>query len=262
MTDTAFSYGGTTLATYGKVTLINDYLDIPDRRGENQVIPYRHGTVFARKYYDERKMTFGIAASAATATALETLFDTMRAKFSLLTQQTLSMTLTDTTVREVQATVDRPIEVERKSPTVAFVVVEFTLTSPFWRSNTAIADNTTVIDASPHAMTVTNTGTVEERDPVLLMTGPLKDTVITNSTNGCVLTYTGTIASPDTVTIQTAASGEYTAVHSVSGNVIGNVTHSGASALMVFNTSANVLAITDVTATTGTIKFSFYPPFL
>jgi hypothetical protein len=259
----AWSYGSTTLATYGKVTMINDYLDIPQRRGDNQVIPYRHGTIFVPKYYDERKMTFGMAITAATATALETVFDAMRAKFAPLTEQTLSCTREDSTVRTAQATVDEPIEVDRKTNTLAFVTVTFRLANPIFRLSTVIADNTTTIDSSPHAMTVTNPGTVQERDPVITIDGPFSSITITNSTNGVALTYTGAIGASENVVIQTV-SGEYTAVLSAgSANVIGNVTHSGASALMVFEVGANTLAITSAGGdNTGTVKASFYAPFL
>lgn len=257
-----WTYGGTALSTLGKVTLINDYLDMPERRGDNMIIPYRHGTVFAAKYFDQRKITFGIAVTAASAAALETLFDTMRGLFAPRTEQTLSNTREDSTVRTIQATVDSTLQVERITNTFARVIVEFTACKPYFRLSTAIADNTVTINASPKAMTVTNPGTVEEREATFLLTGPLLNPSLSNTTSGTVLTYTGTISAGHTVTIAVNSYGEYTATHSVSGNVIGNVTHSGSSALMVFNVGNNTLAITDGTATTGTVKISFYAPFL
>lgn len=268
MATVAFSYGGTTLATYGKVTLINDYLDIPQRRGENQTIPYRHGTIHVPKYFGERKMTFGMAITAATATALETLFDTMRAKFAPLTEQTLSVTLESGAIRTVNAIMDRPMEINRKTNTLAFVVVEFTLANPIWRSSVLYTVDSDAIDGTPtpQTLTVANGGTVEERDPILVLTGPLKNPVITNTTPTVpvILTYTGTIADANTVTIQTAATGEYTATHSVSGNVIGNVSHSGSSALMVFNVGNNAVTIADDDYAGGNAKInvSFYTPYL
>jgi hypothetical protein len=78
MSETAFKFGGTAaegstaLTTFGAVTLINDYLGTPTRRGKNQTIPFRHGTVFVEKFYDERVMTFGILMSGATSAAIET----------------------------------------------------------------------------------------------------------------------------------------------------------------------------------------------
>ena len=258
---TTFSFGGTQLESLGNVTQINDYLDLPQTRGNNQVIPYRHGTTFVRKYYDERTLSFGIAVIETSAAALETKFATMRALFSPRTQQTLSVTLEDASVITAQASVDKPMQVNRLSERVAKVVVEFTLCSPFFRLSTPIADNTTTINASPKAMNVTNPGTVEERDATIILTGPLQNTVITNSTNGCVLTYTGTIASPRVVTISTV-NGEYVATNDLGTNVIGNITHSGDAALMVFDVGSNTLSITDATHTTGTVKVTFYAPFL
>jgi hypothetical protein len=258
---TTWKLGTTSLTDYGKVTLINDYLSTPARRGDNIVIPFRHGSVFAKKFYDERVMTFGIAVTAASLTALEALFDTMRAKFAPMTEQVLEATMTDATVRQVSVTVNGAIQVEPITSKFAKVVVDFSLARPYFRSNTAIADNTTTIDASPHAMTVTNTGTIEERDATITLAGPLQNVVITNSTNSKTLTYTGTINNGHTVIIATATTGEYTAVHSVSGNVIGNVTHSGDTALMTFNVGANTLSIVSATTTTGTVKVGFYPPF-
>jgi predicted phage tail component-like protein len=258
---TTWTFGGTALTSFGKVTLINDYLDSAERRGDNQVIAFRDGENFVQKYYNGRKLTFGIAITAASATALETTFDTMRALFAIRTQQSLAQTREDSTVRTSLATVDGTISPERITNTLARVTVSFVLTSPYFRLSTLIADNTTTIDATPKAMVVTNTGTVEERDATIILTGPLQNTVITNSTNGCTLTYTGTIASPRVVTISTV-NGQYVATNDLGTNVIGNITHSGSPALMVFNAGANTLSIADATHTTGTVKVSFYPPFL
>jgi hypothetical protein len=207
-------------------------------------------------------MSFGIAVITASATALEAAMDAMRAKFAPTTEQTLSNTREDGSTRTAQATVDDVLDVDRFSDRIARVVVNFTLCKPYFRLSTAIGDNTTIIDASPHAMTVTNPGTVEERDPVITLTAPLSNTVITNSTNGCILTYAGSLTAADVVIIQTGANGEYTAVKNGTTNVIGNVTHSGESCLMKFDVGGNTLAITDGTATTGTVKVSFYAPFL
>lgn len=259
---TTFSFGGTQLESLGKVTQINDYLDLPQTRGSNQVVPYRHGAIFVRKYYEERTLSFGIAIIETSAAALETKFATMRALFSPRTEQTLSITQEDANVITAQASVDKPMQVNRLSDRHARVVLEFTLADPFFRLSTVIADNTTTINANPKAMTVTNPGTVEERDPILTLTGPLSNTVITNATNGCVLTYAGTIAGGESVSIETNALGEYTALKNGVTNVISALSHSGSAALMVLEPGANTLSIADDTHTTGTVKISFYAPFL
>lgn len=259
---TTWKYGSTQLENFGRVTLINDYLDIPNKRGENVTVPFRHGKIWTKKYYDERVLTMGLVVVGTSASDLEGDIDTLKKLLAIGTQQTLEMTREDASKRQAPAEVTRTMAVERVSPKIAKCIVEFTLARPFFRSDTDIADNTTVIDASPHAMEVVNPGTIEERDATIILTGPLQNTVITNTTNGCTLTYTGTIASPRVVTIQTATTGQYTATTDLSANVIGNVSHSGASALMVFEPGTNTLSITDATATTGSVKVVFKAPYL
>jgi len=260
---TSYTFGGTALTAFGKVTLINDNLDIADRRGNNIVLPLRHGGIFTSKYYSERSITFGIAMTAASATALEALFDTLHTLISPRTEQTLAMTLEDATVRNISATVNTPLNVNRITNTFARVTIQFDCASPFWRLSTAIADNTTTIDASPKAMTVTNPGSVEERDPTITIHGAFTSITITNSTNGASLTYTGAIATGETVTIGTLNGEYYATLSTGSANVIGNVTHSGSAALFPVNVGANTLSITNAGRdANSTVKISFNAPYL
>jgi phage-related protein len=259
---TTFTYNGTDLSTLGNITLINDYLDLPARRGSNKMIPFKHGTVFNLKYYEERTIAVGIAVLANTLASLETQLNTIRGLFSEQMQKTLAITYEDASVKSALVTVDKALQVNRVN-TMARIVVEFTMCEPFFRLSTLIADNTTTINSSPKAMTVTNTGTMEERDATIVIDGPFSSITITNSTNGASVTYTGAIGAAETVTIGTL-NGEYFATLSTgSANVIGNVTHSGSSALLPINAGANTLSITSTGGdNTGTVKISFYPPFL
>lgn len=260
---TTFSFGGTDLSTFGNITVIDGYLDLPERRGDNIRIPLRNGTSHVRKYYDERTITFGIAVIESTLAALEATLNTMRALFAVPTQQTLSITFEDATVKTVQATVDRALQINRIGTTLARVVVEFTMCEPFFRLSTAIADNTTVISASPNAMTVTNPGTIEERDPQIIIHGAFASITITNSTNGASLTYTGAIGTGETVTIGTLNGEYYATLSTGSTNVIGNVTHSGSAALLPLNVGNNTLSITNAGRdANSTVKITFSAPYL
>ena len=256
----SWKYGSYDLSSFGVVTLIDDSFDIPERRGRNQVIPFRHGTRYVEKYFDERVLTFGLAITTNTPAELESLMEELQALLAVRGEQTLTRILQNGEIRTAQASVEKPMQVSRPAPWSAKATVEFTLSFPFFRSSSLIPDNTTTIDADPKAMTVTNPGKVEERDPIITLTGPLQNTVITNSRNGCILTYTGTIASPRVVTIQTV-DGEFVATDDLGANKIGNITHQGASALMVIEPGVNTLSIEDDTHTTGTVKISFYPPY-
>lgn len=259
-----WSFGSTDLSTYGVITKMDDYMDLPARRGQNVQIPFKDGTVFVRKFYDERRITFGISILSTSATAQDTLIDSMKTKFSLGTQQVLSCTREDSTVRTANATVDVPMQIQRVTPTFALAVLEFVLSDPYFRLSTAIADNTLTIDASPKSMTVTNPGSVQERNPTILLTGPLTNPTIVNTsiTPAPTVHYTGAISAGHTVTIVQDSFGQWTATHSVSGNVIGNVTHSGDSAFLPINPGSNSLLVYSDVTTTGTVKISFYAPFL
>lgn len=259
---TSWKIGTTEFSTLGYVTLINDYMDFADHRGTNYTIPHRHGSVFVEKFFNERKITFGIVVVETDATNLETLMDTLRSTLAVRTQQTLEMTMNDASKRVISVSVDESLQGERVSDKIYKTVVSFMAAFPFWRSDTPIADNTVTIDASPHAMTVTNTGTVEEREPTILIAGPFTSITIANSTNSTSVTYTGAIDAGETVTIG-ILNGEFYATHSVDGNVIGNVTHAGSSALLPIEVGANTLAITSAGGdNSGTVKISFYPPFI
>lgn len=257
-----WKFGGTDLSTFGAITLLDDSLDFVDRRGQDQVLPNRHGALYVEKYFSSRKIAFGMMISASSVTAMQTKLDDLRKLISPRREQTLEFTLDDATIRNAQASVNKALEIKQETILLARLVLEFTLANPLFRLSTVIADNTTTINANPKAMTVTNPGTVEERDPIITLTGPLSNTVITNATNGCVLTYTGTIAGGESVSIETNALGEYTALKDGVTNVIGNLSHSGSAALMVLESGANTLSIADDTHTTGTVKISFYAPFL
>jgi len=255
-----WSYRGTSLDGLGIVTLVSDSLKMPTRRGGNILVPYRHGRLHVEKYYDQRTMTLGLEVAMDSLEDLEARIDTIKALLGGRGLGLLTQTLDDLTQRTIWAEYTGDLELARISPLCARLALDFTCPAPFFRSTT-LTSATETIDASPKAMTVTNPGTVEERDPVITLTGPLENTEITNSTNGYVLRYNAAIASPRVVTIQTV-DGQYVATTDLGANVIGNVTHEGGSALMALEAGDNVMSIEDDEATTGTVGFTFYAPYL
>jgi hypothetical protein len=258
-----WTFGNTALTSFGKVTLINDYLDVPARRGDNLLVPFHHGSIFAQKYYGERSLVFGMAITAANATALETVFDTMRAKFAPLTEQVLANTREDSTVRQANAIVNKSIQVTRFTNTLAKVVVEFELSDPIFRLSSEITDNTATPNANSFAYDVTNPGTVQETDPTIVLTGLYTTSVtITNAENGAILVYGHTIDDTEVVTIGTL-NHEYYATSSTDGDVIGRVTHSGSPALMPIEVGVNNLTIASAGQNGNTrIRVRFYAPYL
>ena len=221
----SWTFGGTALSTFGVLRELNDYMDMPERRGDNIIIPFRHGRTHVNKYFDERKITLGFSIVSSTATAQDTIFDNMRKLFAPGSQQVLAQTREDSSVSNAYAVVEKPLQVERVNQVFAQIVVEFTLAEPFFRSNTSSTDNTTTISTTDTTMTVENIGTIAEYNPTILLTGPLSNVTI-STTDSISVTYTGSIAGGATVTIGTL-NGEFYATHSGSGNVIGNLSHAG-----------------------------------
>lgn len=258
---TTWTYDGVDLATFGVITMNDDYLDVPDLRGENQTISNRHGNIYVPKFYSERSFQFGMAIRKDTAVLLEQAIDDLNILFSGRSEKLLTNTRADGSVRSILAKVDGKLQTKRESYKFLRAVINFKSAQPFFRGASYIADNTTVINASPKAMSVDNTGTVEECDPIIVLTGPLSNTVILNNENGVSLTYTGTIASPRIVTIQTV-DGEYVATDDLGANKIANISHSGSESLMRLEKDVNSITVTDDTHTTGSVKIYFYPPFL
>ena len=254
-------FGGTSLDGFGKLTMLEDYLDMAERRGGNIIVPQRHGRVHVDKYFDQRVLTFGLTLDESSKSALEGKLDDLKALLGKTGQQTLRADFNDGTTRSAPAESTNNLSVSRRSPTVAKIVIEFLLAEPFLRSTTQ-ETNTITIDASPKTGTVTHPGSAPETKAEIVLTGPLQNTVITNTTTGGTLTYTGTIAAPRVVTISVNAYGEVTAEDDLGANMIGNITHSGAAALFVLEPGANALSITDATATTGTVGINYYPPYL
>lgn len=248
------------LSTIGVITLLDDYLDLPNKRGSNQKIPFQDGTEFVEKYYDERVIQMGMTITAADADALETALDTLRALLSSRSQKILSRTLTDTSIQTVLASVEKRLQVARPAPWVAKLVIEFELSSPFFSSDT-LSQFTDTINASPFNLTVNNPGTAANDSPIITLAGPLENTLITNTTNGDTLVYTGVIAGGDSVVIARTG-GQWTALLNGVTSVIGNVSHSGGASFMTFEVGDNDLVITDDDATSGSVTVEFYPAYM
>lgn len=257
---TTWTYDGVDLSTFGSITMLDDYLDLASRRGGNQTISNRHGTIHVPKFYDETEIAFGIAMNYGSAALLEQAFDDLKKLLSSRGEKILANTRADASVRTALASCEGKIQPKRESYKFARVVVIFKLAQPFFFSS-VLTEEDVVVDASPKTLVVDNEGTVEKCNPTITLTGPLLNPSILNTTNGVRVTYTGTIASPRVVTIQ-EANKEIVATDDLGANVIGNLTHEGSEAYMVLEPGTNSLEIEDDTHTTGGVGVAFYAPYL
>jgi phage-related protein len=251
----AWRFAGVLLDTYGVVSRVSDALKLPERRGDNAMVPLRDGRVFVRKQFDQRKITLGLEIVEKNVTDLESKMDTLRALFGTRSQAALQETLENGAVRSSLAEVSGDLGVNRISPGCARLAVDFILAGTYFRSTTLVSDEKT-IDESLESYTLSNPGTAEERDMVITFTGPLTYPRVTNVTNNTWVAYNGEIPAGVTVVIDCA---DFTAT-SLGYNVIGYIVHSGDVAFLVLQPGSNSLQVTASVAG-GKVKIEFYPPY-
>ena len=254
-----WTFGGVRLSSFGAVTELDSYLDLPTIRNENVLVPLVDGRIHAKKFYDQKTVTFGIEIAANNIHELEDTFDTLKKLLGSRDQQYLQY-ISSTGIRRAYAEVVGQIGPTRDTnPLNAKIVINFLLAEPFFRSITPYSNEVTFAGASPLAQTIDNVGTAEERAAIITFTGPLSSPKLLHVASGIYVQYGAAIAGGATVIIDCR---NYTAVHSVSGNVINFVVHHGDPCFMVFLPGTNVMSVTDITHSTGKCKVEFFPPYL
>jgi hypothetical protein len=260
----AWTFGGVRLESFGHVTELNSYLDMPPKRGGNVFVPMRDGQTFVSKYFDQKVISFGMEIVSDGVCDLEEKLDSLKILLGSRMQQYLSNPAFTTGERRALAEVTTPLGVTRSpDPRVARIVIDFLLAEPFMRSVAQYAPAATVIDAHNVSATIVNAGTAPERHAIITLTGPLEwgagGITIYNTRNGVQLLYLADIAGGSYVTIDC---GEFTAYDNAANNVIGNVSHVGDYHFMVFEPGDNILTLDEDNPSTGTVAVTFYPPYL
>ena len=244
----------------GIVTAVSDSHKTVEKRGENIVIPFHYGRVWNAKYFDERALTLGLEIVTESIAALEDAIDTVKALLGRSTLGELKQVMENGSVRIGYAEHIGDLGTTRSSPNSEKILLELRMPDPFFYAET-ITEETYVINTSPKTITMNNSGTVEERKPIITLTGPLEDVQIANETNGVTLNYSGVVPAGETVIISRNIYHEYTALWGAV-NVIGRVSHSGSSAFMILSKGDNTIKVYSDLASTGSVKFSFYAPYL
>ena len=254
-----WTFNGVHLSSFGAVTRLDSYLDMPPKRGDNILIPMAHGKTWVPKFYDTRIVSFGIEVIGTSIIDLEQKMDALKLLLGVRTQEILSNMFCEGPRIAWAEVLNQLGGTRDPDPLVASVVLDFLLADPFFRASVLTSDTKT-IDASPKIYALHNPGTAEERKAIITLTGPLNIPTITNTTNGVVLQYNGVLAAiTDIVTIDC---GLFTAVDETAAVVLDKIIHTGDSTFMAFVPGDNILSVADGTATTGTVKIEFYPPYL
>ena len=253
-----WKFGNVILSSFGHITELDSYLDIPPKRGGNIFIPFQDGNVHVPKFFDQKVISFGMEIVSDGVCDLEEKLDNLKMLLGVRGQQYLSNTMFQGGERRALAEVVTQLGVTRGSdPRVARVVIDFLLSGSFLRSAVLTSVETT-INSTPKTFTINNPGTADERTAIITLTGPLDHAIITNTTNSIAVEYNNDLAGAGNVVVINCGT-----FATIPAGAIADIIHTGDTAFMVLAPGDNAFSVVSTGGhTTGKIKFEFYAPFL
>ncbi len=237
--------------------------DMPMKKGDNPLVPFREGRAHVKKYYDQRIISLGMVVAGPTEIDFEFRMDLLKQTFGQQTQAYLKRQMADGSFRQALA------EPFGQNKTGAFrfrhilqdhagkMVVDFKLTDPLFRPFTATAPTPTTIDASPKTFEITNPGTAQDRSSIITLAGPLKNPRIDIAESSTWVSYVGVISGGSNLVFDVA---NFTAKLN-GNNVLDDILHAGDAYFLALNPGVNSISVTSDVTTTGTVGFSFNAPF-
>lgn len=255
-----WSFDGVRLDSFGIVTELDSYLDMPSKRGDDVLIPMRHGKLWVPKYFDSRVVSFGIEIPSGGILELEATIDSLKTLVGSRTQKVLMNSAFAGGPRSALAEVVNQLGVTRDpDPLVAKVVLDFNLAYPFFYGSMPRWD---IFDIPNTMYDFDNPGTAEECKAIVTFTDMLDRPIFTNPTAGCTLQYDDVLGIGDSVIIDCW---NKTAVDGLGNNVVGKIVHSGDSPFMAFAPGHQFLYLSDAAGAdtgAGTVRIDYYPPYL
>jgi len=241
----------------------------PPVRGDNVRIPYREGSLWQPKMFDENKVLLSMFILGCNPDGTMPTTHSRRAQFNKNLEQLQKLFAVrhrELSIVKVKDMPDGPLTLtgsagcdETTDPTTmaggtrGVMTATLTMADPFWYAPTA----THIVTSA--GLTAENSGTTIAKDMTITLTGPLLNPALTNTTLGIALRYSGELTGGQTVVLDTDA---FTAVEGTS-NRIGNVTHSGSDRWMALLDGANEMTLTNWqggSVGAGTATISYNPP--
>lgn len=245
------------------ITDLSSAQDMPPKKGDNPLVPFREGRTHVRKYYDQRVVSLGMVVAGPTEIDFEFRMDLLKKTFGQQAQGYLKRQMADGSFRQSLA------EPFGQNKTGAFgfrhilqdhagkIVVDFKLSEPVFRSLIQTAPTPTTIDASPKTFEINNLGTAQDRSSIITLAGPLTNPRIDIAESSTWVSYTGVISGGSNLVLDVK---HFTA--KLNGtNVLDDVLHAGDHYFLVLEPGVNSISVTSDVTTTGTVGFSLYAPF-
>lgn len=271
----SFNYAGTSLNTYAyNVQFLGAMERLPERRGENLVIPGKSGRLYVPKKFDQNIFALSMfirdapvgGGSGSQAQLLSNL-DALKKLFAKQGQQTLQYTNASET-RSATVEIVSAIEFRRTSPGGYMLLVEFVMAQPYWFvqsggelgtmvlatdsiGDEGISVEETGIGASPHNFTVNNTGTAPNEKATIAVGGQITNPTLTIGDTW--VKYTGTVGAGETLTIHCE---DFTA--DVDGSdVTPDISHGGDVVWVVIPTGSNTATLSGSSLSSASVTVSF-----
>lgn len=229
-------------------------IGLPNLRGNNTQVPFRHGKRWQKKKFDSRAIIFSMWMRANDKQELDENIDTFLKTVGVPGTHLLKRTLRDGSTREAQAEINAEIDFVRKTPSYTKFALELDLIDPFFYGNKST--ETIEIDVTTKTLEHINQGTTQTDKLIITLIGPLESPKIENLPNGIWLQYQSVINEGDTITINT----EDFTCYKGTDNMISAIKHGGDISWMVLESGINNLKITSSSAG-GSLKFEYYPVY-
>jgi hypothetical protein len=242
---------------------------VPERRGENIVIPYRDGARHTgRKPFNQRVEVLnmwiigvnvdGILPPGVTEREqLELNVEYLKSIFSLPGQVSFRVQMLDGTYRVAQVEITSVLTIFKERETVsARMSVELRFADPFYYGETLVTETIELTSGSVSAV-LTNVGTAHVKKGTIKITGIASNIKINNTTNEISCTYTGILANGVEAIID--LTNQKVTVNDE--NYLGFLIHLGDPSWFTLNPGTNAMEITCDTFG-GSVEISYYPAYI
>lgn len=268
--EVSYSLDGVNLANYAYAVRALGAEDLPERRGDNALVPGVDGRTLLGKNYEQRVLPLalwvdsrGTAGGARTAAQLASNLDLMKTLFGADGTHTLLRTF-GTVTR--QATIEvRGLRITPGGPYHYDMMAELVMTDPLWYATTATSASTGFSSVPASPLVVVNGGTYAARNMTVTLACPASPAAsLTNpkiTIGSFWAKYTGVIAAGQSLVIQPHLFAATYAGNSVVSGMSWNESN-GPIWLELARGSNNVVVSADGISNTPTITVAFYAPYL
>ena len=251
--NSGWTFDGVALNSAGAyaLRLLSPDEEVPARRGDNLLIPQRHGRVYRAKTFEQRTISLAMWVTGSTPAALQTNLATLQELFGRLGARTLSRTMPDATVRTISAEASQML-LQPQSDKVYAAAVDLLCAAPWWQRTTVATTNQTGIGSSPTSVNLSNPGSAPHVGATITIGGAITNPKV--QIGSIWVQYTGAIGGGSSLVLDCEN-------FTTTGGSVANITHSGSTAWMVIPAGASSATLTGTGLSAASLRFDFYPRY-